>query len=111
LCQIFNFSSLGDNSLPMERISALGAAAALIVALAWELSSKVSPGVNVVAQFCYHTAAPKAPAAPIQSYQELKKELMTAPCQSYICCDAKVKFAPHFLPLPRRGYEKSCGRS
>jgi hypothetical protein len=37
LFRIFDYSGLGEASLPQERISALGASAALFVAPEWEL--------------------------------------------------------------------------
>jgi hypothetical protein len=51
---------------------------------------------------CSHTAASIATAAPIQSYPEFKKAPPPdSPCQSCICCYAKVNFAPSsFAPTP-----------
>jgi hypothetical protein len=62
----------------------------------------VSPGVGVEAQFWSHTAAPIALAAPIQSYPEFKKRAPDTCCQSYIFCDAKVKFVPHSFAATKR---------
>jgi hypothetical protein len=56
--RIFDFSGLGDGSLPYEQISALGAAADLFVAAAWELklNSASTQGLLLAIVFISYTA-------------------------------------------------------
>jgi hypothetical protein len=129
-CRILYYS--GDSSFLKEDISALGAATALFAASMGVVAQLTpTPGLLFVIVFithtadmllqvikseprcgscspiCPHTAAPRVPAAPIQSYPECKKEPRPLPVKAAFVVMLKTNLRLLPLPLPHR----SSGRA